>query len=98
MDVFLSYSHEDASLATELARALRRKNIGAWSTYDEKIKWGENWRKRIEDDLAKADAFILILGPAVSESSKKPEEWRNILRNDLESTKPLIPIVRSKDL
>lgn len=98
MDVFISHSHEDAPLAAKLEKALRGRNIEAWSTQDGNLKWGDNWKTQIEEELDKVDAFILILSPANLESSKKPEEWRDILRNDWESTKPLIPIVRSKDL
>jgi len=96
MDVFISHSREDAPLVEKLERALRRKNIGAWSDLD--LLAGEDWRKSMDDAIHRADAFILILSPTTSESSKNSEEWRNILRNDSESKKPLIPIVRSKEL
>jgi hypothetical protein len=95
MQVFISFSHEDAALAAKLEQALRRQNIEAWSALD--LRSGEDWSRAVDEASARADGFIFLLGAGVSSNPGMLAEWRSVLRNDRESKKPLIPIVHSKE-
>jgi hypothetical protein len=95
MQVFISFAHEDEAFAAKLEQALRRRNIGAWSALD--LRSGEDWSKAVDEASAKADGFIFLLDAGSSSNPGMLAEWRNVLRNDWESKKPLIPIVRSSE-
>lgn len=91
MRIFLSFSHEDANFAARLEDALRRRNIQTWSSLD--LAVGEQWRQRIDQESAEADAFVFVVGAGPSISPDLESEWRTFLRNDWESKKPLIPVL-----
>jgi hypothetical protein len=92
MRVFISFSQKDAEIAAKLEEVLRTRNIKTWSTLDSHP--GEDLHRAIDEASADADGFIFVLGAGVSASSQLQAEWRTLLRNDSESKKPLIPIVR----
>jgi len=58
--VFLSYSHKDRRIATELLTFLQFHGIRVW--YDAGIPAGENWMNVIADKIDKASAVILLSG------------------------------------
>jgi len=95
MQVFISFSREDEAFAAKLEQALRRQNIKAWSALD--LRSGEDWSRAVDEASAKADGFIFLLGAGASSNPNMLAEWRNLLRNDWESKKPLIPIVHSAE-
>src|SRR5579864_7709001 len=101
MRVFISFAQRDAELAAQLEAALRRHNIQAWSSLD--VASGEEWKRLVDRESAKADGFIFLLGPGFSANSQLQAEWRSFLRSDWDSKKPLVPVVAvhgaaSKDL
>jgi len=57
--VFISYSHKDKEYAHKLADALDDRGIQAW--IDDRIDYGSEWPKVIQDQLDGCDAFIVIL-------------------------------------
>ena len=92
MRVFLSFAHQDAQFAARLEDALLRRHIDAWSSLD--LAAGEQWGQRLDQESAKADAFVVVVGAGAPVISPDLEsEWRTFLRNDWESSKPLIPVL-----
>jgi TIR domain len=89
--VFLSFAHQDAQFAARLEEALRRRDIDAWSSLD--LAAGEQWAQRIDQESAKADALVVLVGAGAPLSPDLESEWRAFLRNDWESSKPLIPVL-----
>jgi len=57
--VFISYVHEDNSLASRVYDALQKAEFEPWLD-QESIKGGEDWNQRIEADLDASD-FTLVL-------------------------------------
>jgi hypothetical protein len=91
MQVLLSFARQDAQLAAKLEDSLRHRRIDTWSSLD--LAAGEEWRERIDRESAKADALVVIVGPGMPISPYLESEWRAFLRNDWESSKPLIPVL-----
>ena len=64
-NIFISYSHKDASFIDELEKRLsplrRRFNFELWS--DQKIAPGEGWRSKIEAELEKVNIALLLVSP-----------------------------------
>jgi internalin A len=63
VQLFYSYSHKDESLRNELETHLkllkRRGLIETW--HDRKIEAGEDWKRRIDDNLELADIILLLI-------------------------------------
>jgi tetratricopeptide (TPR) repeat protein len=57
--VFISYSHKDKSYVEKLKHALLERGIDVW--IDERIDYGEEWPKIIEQHLDESEAFILVM-------------------------------------
>lgn len=57
--VFVSYSHRDSSYAHRLADELRRHAIDVW--IDERIDYGDQWPRVIQENLNACRAFLLIM-------------------------------------
>ena len=57
--VFISYSHKDNEYAHQLADALNARGIQAW--IDDRINYGSEWPKVIQEQLDGCDGFIVIL-------------------------------------
>jgi hypothetical protein len=91
MRVFLSFTHQDAQFAARLEEALRHRHIDAWSSLD--LAVGEQWGQRIDQESANADALVVLVGAGTPISTDLESEWRAFLRNDWESSKPLIPVL-----
>jgi len=64
--VFISYSHKDSEYAHKLVGELSRWGIEAW--IDDRIDYGTQWPKVIEQNLDDCDAFILLMTPDAKES------------------------------
>jgi TIR domain len=63
LDVFVSYSHADEQAKNDLLKHLeplrRLEIIKAW--HDRMLKPGEDWGKKISDNLEKADIILLLV-------------------------------------
>jgi hypothetical protein len=79
-------------VAAKLEEALHDRNIEAWSTLD--LRSGEELSQAIDKASANADGFVFVLGAGASANPSLLTEWRTLLRNDSESKKALIPIVK----
>lgn len=67
MKVFISYSHKDQDLATELVDRLKAAGLDSW--FD---KWeilpGDNWAEKTSQGLKESDAMVVLLTPNALES------------------------------
>src|SRR5215831_674412 len=60
---FLSYHSPDQALAERLKAALERKDTGARVFFaPSNLRAGGFWSKALADEIAQADAFILLIG------------------------------------
>jgi TIR domain len=68
--IFLSYSHEDESLKTELDNHLaplkRNGKIETWN--DRKLEAGQEWDPLIKAKIAEADIILLLVSPGFNAS------------------------------
>lgn len=66
LNVFVTYSHEDADWLDQVERHIKplrvNKKVGLFSDRD--LKTGDLWEKRIIDSLDSAEAAILLLSPS----------------------------------
>jgi hypothetical protein len=60
--VFLSYSHDDKQIVTEVAERLRAAGINVWFDLSE-IRWGDSLRERIDRGLDSADFMAFFMSP-----------------------------------
>lgn len=58
--VFVSYSHLDRPLATELVEALRKFGVNVWSDFDN-LRPGQDWSLAIYEALRHALALVVIV-------------------------------------
>ena len=58
-DVFISYSHRDGEYAHRLADELRNHGVDAW--IDERIDYGEQWPRVIQENLTASRIFLLVM-------------------------------------
>ena len=59
MNVFISHSASDKELAQKLATALKEAGLKVF--VDSGISVGENWRERVSEALAEADAMVMLI-------------------------------------
>jgi hypothetical protein len=59
--VFISYSHKDSDYAHALAGELSRCGIEAW--VDDRIDYGTNWPRAIQENLNTRPVFIVVMTP-----------------------------------
>ncbi|MBW4518122.1 MAG: AAA-like domain-containing protein [Scytolyngbya sp. HA4215-MV1] len=95
--VFISYRSQepDASLAQAFYRGLQAAGHPAFMA-GESIRLGENWSQRVDEELDKADYFLLLLSPLSATSEMVTEEVRRAreLRDRRADHKPLILPIR----
>jgi hypothetical protein len=60
-DVFISYSHKDSDYAHRLADELRSRQVDVW--IDDRIDYGDQWPRVIQDNLAACRVFIVVMSP-----------------------------------
>jgi TIR domain len=65
--VFLSYSHLDGKAAREISASLRAAGFEVWDP-EREILPGSNFATSLQDALNTADAMVVLLSPAFSES------------------------------
>jgi hypothetical protein len=72
--VFISYAHEDANIAKNLAKALELSRIRVW--WDPKIRLGEPFSPAIKKALQEASAVVVLWSRASARSSWVIDEAR----------------------
>jgi hypothetical protein len=72
--IFISYSRHDQAVCDEIVRALEERGHEVW--LDRRaIRGGDVWRANIEKGIKKADAFIILLSPKLSEYTRGELEF-----------------------
>ena len=61
--VFISYAREDAALASKVFDALQKEYFEPWLD-QESLQGGDDWNKRIENDLDASDFVLVLYTPA----------------------------------
>jgi formylglycine-generating enzyme required for sulfatase activity len=85
--IFISYSHQDKVYVHKLQETLRNEGFDAW--IDDRIDYGEEWLKVIEEHLDGCDAFILVM----SNNSRKSEMVQNEVTRAREKKKNIFPVM-----
>lgn len=88
MRVFISFATKDADLAAEVEGALRQRSIETASRLD--VTSGDDWKRLMDRESANANAFLFLIGSGAPVDAQLRSEWRALLRNDWDSSKPLI--------
>jgi len=90
---FLSYSHTDRNIATQVAESLRVGGIEVWFDKWEILPGDSLIRKIFEEGLAGADAFIILLSQHSVQSRWVQEELDAALIKRIEGVTRVIPVV-----
>ena len=89
--IFISYSHKDSDYAHRLAEALEKKGISVW--IDDRIDYGTQWPRVIQEYLDDCLAFIVIMTPRSFQS-----DWvQNELSRAKRKRKPIFPLLLEGD-
>lgn len=90
--IFISYSHMDSDYANRLARWLEQKGFVPW--IDERVDYGTQWPRVIQDYLDSCGAFIVVMSPRSYQS-----EWvQNELARAQTKKKPIFPLLLEGDI
>lgn len=89
--IFISYSHTDSGYAHKLAAALEHNGFLPW--VDDRIDYGSQWPRVIQEQLDGCAAFIVIMTPRAYAS-----DWvQNELNRAKRKRKPIIPLLLEGD-
>ena len=96
MQVFFSYSHEDEELRDELAKQLsilkHQKVITSW--HDRRIRPGEEWSRKIAENLETAELILLLVSTDFLASDYiRNVELPHALSRHQENTARVVPII-----
>ena len=94
--LFYSYSHKDEGLRNELETHLkllqRRGLIDTWQ--DRKIEAGDDWKRRIDDNLERADIILLLVSSDFIASDYCYEiEMKRALERQEKGEAVVIPVI-----
>lgn len=89
--VFISYSHTDRDYAHRLAGSLQDHGFQVW--IDDRIDYGMQWPRVIQDNLDACAAFVVIMTPRSYASDWVQSELNRAKRKQ----KPLFPILLEGD-
>jgi hypothetical protein len=90
--VFISYSHKDKAYAHKLANELKRWEIDAW--IDDRIDYGSQWPRVIQESLDACPTFIVIMS-----SNAYHSEWvQNEVSYAQGKRKAIFPILLEGDV
>ena len=64
--VFISYSHTDGKYAHRLAKELKTRGIDVW--IDDRIDYGDQWPRVIQDNLSASRIVLVIMTPNAYDS------------------------------
>ncbi|CAC9963797.1 High-affnity carbon uptake protein Hat/HatR [uncultured Gammaproteobacteria bacterium] len=96
--LFYSYSHEDETdrnkLEKHLATLKNNQLIGEW--HDRKITAGDNWKKKINDEMNSAHIILLLFSTDFIDSSSCQKEVETALSLKEEKETIFIPIILKK--
>lgn len=90
-DVFISYSHEDARGAIQLAENLRHRGIRPWLDVWE-LPPGKPWLSEMTDQLANVSAAAVVLGPS-GIGPWQQDEVQYLLQQFFARRCPVIPVL-----
>jgi internalin A len=96
--LFYSYAHKDESLRNELETHLkllqRQGRIESW--HDRDIEAGDEWKRKIDDNLERADIILLLVSAdfIASEYCYEKEMTRAIERHEKNEARVIPVIVR----
>ncbi|MGZ4848823.1 MAG: toll/interleukin-1 receptor domain-containing protein [Halobacteriota archaeon] len=86
-DVFISYQHDDLTIAKEVCDGLEAANISCWFSARDAIP-GENWIKALVRGLEESKIVVFVL----SANSNKSEPCKRELTLADEAGMPIIPL------
>lgn len=94
--LFISYSHKDESLRSELESHLkilqRQELIETW--HDRKIDPGSDWKRRIDDHLERADIVLLLISADfVASDYCYDQEMKSALAREKAGKARVIPVI-----
>jgi TIR domain len=87
-NVFVSYSHTDASLVAPVVKLLRANKSLVFQDIDS-IQPGKKWRSEIAKGLAESDLVVVFWCDHASRSDEVCEEWRTAI----EQEKDVLPLL-----
>lgn len=91
-DVFISYSHKDSDYAQRLADELKRRHIDVW--IDQRLDYGDQWPRVIEENLASCCVFIVLMSANARNST-----WvQNEVSYAQNHQKPIFPLLLEGNL
>jgi internalin A len=99
--LFYSYSHRDETLRNELETHLkllqRQRLIKPW--HDRKIEAGDEWKRKIDDNLERADIILLLVSAdfIASDYCYENEMTRALERHDKGEARVIPVVVRDVD-
>src|SRR5262245_14814627 len=70
---FLRYHSPDRVLAERLGTAIEQRDPESSVFFAKKLRVGGYWQQALADEIAQADAFILLIGPSGIGSWQIPE-------------------------
>jgi formylglycine-generating enzyme required for sulfatase activity len=86
-EIFISYSHKDSKYALRLAKALEQNGFSVW--IDERIDYGTQWPRVIQESIDGCSAFVVIMTPRSYDSV-----WvQNELSYARSEDKPIFPLL-----
>ena len=89
--IFISYSHTDSDYAHQLARSLEYNGFQVW--IDERLDYGMQWPRVIQENLDSCAAFVVIMTPRAYISDWVQSELSRAKRKN----KPMFPILLEGD-
>ncbi len=85
--IFISYSHHDSDYVQRLAASIEANGLEAW--IDERIDYGANWPRVIQEQIDRCGAFVVVMTPHAFAS-----DWvQNELAYAREQGKPIFPLL-----
>lgn len=89
--IFISYSHRDKDYVHKLQKALQKEGFDVW--IDDRIDYGTEWPKVIQQHLDECDAFVVV----VSENAYESKWVQNELARAGRKKKPFFPLLLQGD-
>lgn len=89
--IFISYSHKDKDYAHKLHDKLQNEGFEVW--IDDRIDYGTEWPKVVQEQLDGCDVFIVV----VTENSFKSKWVQNEVARADRKGKAFLPLLRSGD-